>query len=129
MRREARKPLDPDKNKHENTSGGLPAHSCLKALAVRQEMLAPLAANLLAGSAARAVRPLLTSARIALDTRVLGVEDPGTKLMIRAENHLKVITVALASSASSVKAILGPEPGAQVLEPLPLTRILGPPPE
>ena len=32
-----------------------------------------------------------SSARIALDTRVLGVEDPGTKLMIRAENHLKVI--------------------------------------
>ena len=27
------------------------------------------------------------------------------------------------------KAIRGPEPGAQVLEPLPLTRILGPPPD
>ena len=31
--------------------------------------------------------------------------------------------------ASQAKAIRGPEPGAQVLEPLHLTRILGPPPD
>lgn len=67
--------------------GGCPrTHACKHSLC-GSTCSPPLAANLLTGSAARAVHPLLTSARIAR-TRVPGDSTPATKLMARAENHL-----------------------------------------
>ena len=105
MRREARTPLDPDKNKHENTSGGLPAHSCLKALAVRQEILAPSCSKPFGRQCCACCPPTTYLRSIALDTRVLGVEDPGTKLMIRAENHLNQRLSCLSISAAALASL------------------------